>query len=105
MTASFRKALAEEILLADGALGTLLVTRGAEPSTAKSSLNLAAPQTVSEVHEDYADAGVRILTTNTWDGNRVKLREHDWADSLEKINREGVRLARAAASVEHIFVA
>ena len=57
MIASFRKVLAEEILLADGALGTLLVTRGAEPSTAKSSLNLSAPQTVSEVHEDYADAG------------------------------------------------
>ncbi len=105
MQVSFRKALAEEILLADGALGTLLVTRGAEPATAKSSLNLAAPGTVSEIHEDYADAGVRILTTNTWDGNRVKLREHDWADSLEKINREGVRLARAAASGEHIFVA
>ena len=105
MTASFRKSLAEEILLADGAMGTLLVTRGAEPSSARSSLNVVAPQTVSEIHEDYADAGVRILTTNTWDANRVKLREHDWADSLEKINREGVRLARAAASGEHIFVA
>jgi len=105
MTATFRKSLEEEILLADGAMGTLLVTRGAEPSTARSSLNLSAPQTVSEIHEDYADAGVRILTTNTWDGNRVKLREHDWADSLEKINREGVRLARDAASGEHIFVA
>jgi homocysteine S-methyltransferase len=102
---SFRQSLAEEILVADGAMGTLLVTRGAEPSTARSSLNLASPQTVSEIHEDYADAGVRILTTNTWDANRVKLREHDWADSLEKINREGVRLARAAASGEHIFVA
>jgi methionine synthase I (cobalamin-dependent)/5,10-methylenetetrahydrofolate reductase len=105
MIASFRKALAEEVLLADGAMGTLLVTRGAEPSTAKSSLNVSAPLTVSEIHEDYADAGVRILTTNTWDANRVKLREHDWADSLEKINREGARLARAAASGEHIFVA
>ena len=105
MMEKFRKALAEEILLADGALGTLLVTRGAEPSTSKSSLNLAAPETVSEVHEDYVEAGVRLLTTNTWDANRVKLREHDWADSLEKINREGVRLAREAASGEHVFVA
>jgi homocysteine S-methyltransferase len=105
MRPDFRKTLAEEILLADGAIGTLLVTRGADPLTAKSSLNLAAPETVSDVHEDYADAGARILTTNTWDANRVKLREHDWADSLEKINREGVRLAREAAAGEHIFVA
>src|SRR5215471_1913160 len=105
MRPDFRKTLAEEILLADGAMGTLLVTRGADPLTAKSSLNLAAPETVSDVHEDYVDAGARILTTNTWDANRVKLREHDWADSLEKINREGVRLARDAAAGEHIFVA
>ena len=105
MKADFRKVLAEDVLLADGAIGTLLVSRGADPAVSKSSLNLAAPQTVSEVHEDYADAGARLLSTNTWDANRVKLREHDWADSLERINREGVRLARGAALGEHIFVA
>ena len=105
MAGNFRQALAEDVLLADGAMGTLLVTRGAEPSTARSSLSLSAPQAVSEIHEDYADAGVRILTTNTWDANRVKLREHDWADSLEKINRASVALAKEAASGEHIFVA
>jgi methionine synthase I (cobalamin-dependent) len=98
MSANFRRALESEVLVADGAMGTLLVTRGAEPSTAKSSLNLSSPETVSEIHEDYADAGARILTTNTWDANRIKLREHDWADSLEKINRAGVKLARQAAS-------
>ncbi len=105
MSTSFRESLSHDVLLADGAMGTLLVTRGADPAVAKSSLNLSAPGTVSEIHEDYADAGVRILTTNSWDANRVKLREHDWADSLEKINRAAVRLAREAASGEHIFVA
>jgi homocysteine S-methyltransferase len=105
MTGNFRQALEHDVLLADGAMGTLLVTRGAEPSAAKSSLNVSAPETVSEIHDDYVDAGARIITTNSWDANRVKLREHDWADSLEKINRAAVRLAREAASGEHIFVA
>jgi len=105
MAGNFREALQNEILLADGAMGTLLVTRGAEPSTARSSLSLSAPDAVTEIHEDYADAGARILTTNTWDANRVKLREHDWADSLEKINRASVALARQAAAGEHVFVA
>ncbi|HET7452053.1 MAG TPA: bifunctional homocysteine S-methyltransferase/methylenetetrahydrofolate reductase [Thermoanaerobaculia bacterium] len=105
MVGNFRQALAEDVLLADGAMGTLLVTRGAEPSTARSSLSLSAPEAVTEIHEDYVDAGARILTTNTWDANRVKLREHDWADSLEKINRASVALAREAAAGEHIFVA
>jgi len=105
MRKDFRAALAREVLLADGAMGTLLVSRGASPEQAKSPLNLADPETVREVHDDYRDAGARILTTNTWDANRVKLTSHEWADSLEKINREGVRIAREAASGELLFVA
>jgi homocysteine S-methyltransferase len=101
----FRRALAEEVLLADGAIGTLLVSRGASPDQAKSPLNVSDPEAVREVHEDYCDAGARIVTTNTWDANRVKLAAHEWADSLEKINREGVRLAREAAAGEMVFVA
>jgi homocysteine S-methyltransferase len=105
MLKDFRKALSEEVLLADGAMGTLLVSRGASPDQAKSPLNLTDPESVREVHDDYRDAGARILTTNTWDANRVKLAAHEWADSLEKINREGVRLAREAATGELAFVA
>src|SRR5215468_953427 len=105
MLKDFRRALAEEILLADGAIGTLLVSRGAAPDQAKSPLNLTDPESVREVHEDYRDAGARILTTNTWDANRVKLSTHEWADSLEKINREGVRITREAAAGDLVFVA
>ena len=105
MLKDFRKALAEEILLADGAMGTLLVSRGASPEQAKSPLNLTDPESVREVHDDYRDAGARILTTNTWDANRVKLTAHEWSDSLEKINREGVRIARESAAGELVFVA
>jgi len=105
MTKDFRKAIEEAVLLADGAIGTLLVSRGASPDQAKSPLNVSDPEAVRDVHEDYCDAGARILTTNTWDANRVKLTAHEWADSLEKINREGVRLAREAATGEMVFIA
>src|SRR5215470_8739916 len=105
MRKDFRRSLMEEILLADGAMGTLLVSRGASPEQAKSPLNLSDPAAVSEIHEDYLAAGSRILTTNTWDANRVKLTAHEWADSLEKINREGVRIAREAASGDLVYVA
>src|SRR5512142_3593269 len=98
MRKEFRKALAEELLVADGAIGTLLVSRGASADQAKSPLNVTDPESVREVHDDYRDAGARILTTNTWDANRVKRSAHEWADSLEKINREGVRLARESAA-------
>ncbi|HEY7575425.1 MAG TPA: homocysteine S-methyltransferase family protein, partial [Thermoanaerobaculia bacterium] len=105
MKKNFRETLAREVLLADGAMGTLLVSRGARPDQAKSPLNLTDPASVLEAHGDYRDAGARILTTNTWDGNRVKLAAHEWSDSLEKINREGVRLARDSAAGELVFVA
>jgi homocysteine S-methyltransferase len=105
MKRDFRRTLAEEVLLADGAMGTLLVSRGAAPEQAISAFSLTDPSAVSEVHEDYRDAGARILTTNTWDANRVKLTAHDWADSLERINRAAVALAREAAAGEPIFVA
>ena len=105
MRKAFRTALTQEILLADGAIGTLLVSRGASAEQAKSPLNVTDPEAVAEIHEDYLNAGARILTTNTWDANRVKLTAHEWADSLEKINREGVRLAREAVAGEIAFVA
>ncbi len=105
MKKDFRRTIAEEVLLADGAIGTLLTSRGASPEQARSPLNVSDPGAVREVHDDYLDAGARILTTNTWDANRVKLTTHEWADSLEKINREGVRLAREAAAGEVAFVA
>src|SRR5712691_1640070 len=105
MLKDFRAALARQIILADGAIGTLLVSRGASPEQAKSPLNVTDPDAVREVPEDYLNAGARILTTNTWDANRVKLMAHEWAESLEKINREGVRLAREAAIGELVFVA
>lgn len=105
MKKDFRKAIEEDVLLADGAIGTLLVSRGASPEQAKSPLNVSDPEAVREVHEDYCDAGARIVTTNTWDANRVKLTAHEWGDSLEKINREGVRLAREAGVGEMVFVA
>ncbi len=105
MKKNFRKTIAEEVLLADGAIGTLLTSRGASPDQARSPLNLSDPVSVREVHDDYLEAGARILTTNTWDANRVKLTSHEWGDSLEKVNREGVRIAREAAAGEHVFVA
>ncbi len=105
MKKDFRKTIAEEVLLADGAIGTLLTSRGASPDQARSPLNLSDPESVSEVHDDYVEAGARLLTTNTWDANRVKLTAHEWADSLERINREGARLARESAAGEHVYVA
>ncbi|HUM02061.1 MAG TPA: bifunctional homocysteine S-methyltransferase/methylenetetrahydrofolate reductase [Thermoanaerobaculia bacterium] len=104
MTKGIRDRLRDGVLLSDGAVGTLLVSRGAPADGPRSPLCVSAPDLVREIHDDYVAAGAQILTTNTWDANRAKLTKYDWADSLEKINREGVRLARAAAEGEYVLV-
>jgi len=105
MKKDIRERFHTDILVADGGLGTLLVARGAPPDGARAPLCLSAPDLVREVHEDYVAAGAVLLSTNTWDANRVKLAKHDWTDSLEKINRTAVRLAREAAAGEYGYVA
>jgi methionine synthase I (cobalamin-dependent)/5,10-methylenetetrahydrofolate reductase len=105
MKKDIRERLKTEVLLGDGAMGTLLVSRGAPAEGPRSPVCLTTPDVVKEVHDDYVSAGAQVLSTNTWDANRVKLTKYDWADSLEKINREAVRLAHAAADGEYVYVA
>ena len=105
MKHDIRERLKTDVLLADGAMGTLLVSRGAAPESPRSPLSLAQADLVKEVYDDYVEAGAQILTTNTWDANRVKLAKFDWADSLEKINRASVRLAHESAGGEYVLVA
>ncbi len=105
MKRDIRERLKADVLLADGAMGTLLVSRGAPADGPRSANAIAAPELVKEIHDDYVAAGAQVLSTNTWDANRSKLSKFDWADSLEKINRGAVRLAREAAAGEYVFVA
>jgi len=105
MTKDIRERLRHDVLLADGAMGTLLVSRGAPAEGPRSPFCVSSPDLVKEIHDDYVSAGAQILATNTWDANRAKLTKFDWADSLEKINREAVRLAKAAAEGEYVLVA
>jgi methionine synthase I (cobalamin-dependent) len=105
MKRDIRERLRHDVLLADGAMGTLLVSRGAPADGPRSPLSVSAPDLVREIHDDYVAAGAQLITTNTWDANRSKLTRFDWADSLERINREAVRLAKAAAEGEYVLVA
>lgn len=105
MKKDIRERLRTDVLLSDGGVGTLLVARGAPQDGPRSPLSVSAPDAVREVHDDYVQAGAQILSTNTWDANRSKLSRFDWADSLEKINREAVRLAHASAEGEYVHVA
>jgi len=102
--ADFLSTLQSRVLVCDGAMGTMLYTKGVFISRCFDELNLSNPQLVREVHIDYVKAGVDIIETNTFGANRTKLMSHGLADQMREINLQGARIAREAAG-NKVFVA
>ena len=97
MPANILDILARRPVLADGAMGTLLLEHGAEPGSCLDHLNLCAPERVLAVHRAYLSAGAEVIETNTFGANRRKLERHGLAGLADEINARGVALARQAA--------
>lgn len=94
----FINAIADgHIYLFDGAMGTMLYSRGVFINKCYDEANLRDPAVVLGVHKEYVAAGAEILETNTYGANRVKLRGFGIDDQLERINIRGAELAREAA--------
>src|SRR5215469_3052046 len=85
-----------DVLLADGAMGTLLFARSASTSCVE-LFNVAAPDMVESAHREYVAAGAQIIESNTFAANRLKLRAHEAAGRVAEINAAGVEIARRAA--------
>ena len=100
----FREKLQSKIIVADGAMGTMLYAKGIFINRCFDELNLSSPQLVKEIHQEYARAGAEVLETNTFGGNRVRLGAFGFVEKLRAINEAGVRLAREAAGTR-AFVA
>lgn len=84
------------MLVCDGAMGTMLYTRGVYINRCFDELNLSQPQMVEEVHSSYLSAGAEILETNTFGANRTKLLPHGLEDKVVQINHAAVEIARKA---------
>ncbi len=97
----FLSALHERILIADGAMGTLLAERGFG-ELPYSVANLRAPDLVRKIHEEYSNAGAEVIETNTFWSNRFRLEEHRRHESTKDICLAGARLARESAP--HAFI-
>jgi methionine synthase I (cobalamin-dependent)/5,10-methylenetetrahydrofolate reductase len=93
----FRDRLSTRIVVADGAMGTMLYSRGVFINRSFDELNLSSPGLVGQIHREYAEAGADILETNTYGANRARLSGFGMAEKLEPINQAGVAVAREAA--------
>jgi homocysteine S-methyltransferase len=99
----FLSELQDRVLVCDGAMGTMLYSKGVFISRCFDELNISKPELVREVHLDYIKAGVNVIETNTFGGNRMKLMTHGLAHQLREINVEGAKIARDAAGTD-VFV-
>jgi len=93
----FRDQLSRRVLVADGAMGTMLYSRGVFINRCFDELNVSQPDLVRQIHQEYAKAGAEILETNTFGASRPRLSAFGVAEKLRDINLAGVRLAREAA--------
>lgn len=103
----FLQMLSERIVLADGAMGTMLHARGVGFDKCFDELNLTNPSAVADIHRAYIEAGAQLIITNTFGANRFKLTKHGLQDKIIAINKAGVDLARriVAASFRDVLVA
>jgi len=83
-----------EVILFDGAMGTLFYSKGVYINRCYDELNLSNPNMVVEAHREYAQGEADVLETNTFGANRIKLRGHGLEERLREINIAGARLAR-----------
>ncbi|HUW78642.1 MAG TPA: homocysteine S-methyltransferase family protein [Candidatus Nanopelagicaceae bacterium] len=84
-------------LVCDGAMGTLLQELGLQDGGAPELWNVEKPEVIEQILENYAQAGARFLTTNTFGGTRSRLKLHDLADRVIELNSAGAQVARRVA--------
>jgi 5-methyltetrahydrofolate--homocysteine methyltransferase len=101
-----REALAERVVIADGAMGTMLQASDATLDDFQGHegcnevLNVTRPDIVRGVHQAYLNAGADCVTTNTFGANLGNLGEYDISERIVELAEAGARLAREVAD-EH----
>ena len=94
---TFAEAIAEKILVFDGAMGTELYRHHVFTNRCFDELCLTDAKLIRKIHTGYRDAGADVLTTNTFGANRVELAKFGLAEQLEDIVRTGAAIARQVA--------
>ena len=101
----FLEELEERVLCGDGAMGTLLLADGIPLTRCFEELCVSEPDRIRRIHEDYIGAGARVIETNTFGANAVRLERFGLEGRLAEINRAGVEVARKAAGGQSVYVA
>lgn len=99
MAHPFLERLEQGPILCDGAVGTMLHSRGVSLDACFDELNRSNPDLVVEIHREYIAAGAEIIETNSFGANRFKLEQFGLADDVRDLNRRSARNAREAREI------
>ncbi len=91
------EALKSQILVFDGAMGSLLYERGIFVTQNFEQLNVTRPDVIKKVHGEYVAAGANVIETNTFGANRFRLERHGLVGEVRNFNLAGARIAREMA--------
>lgn len=104
MHPTLERLLQNRWVITDGAWGTQLQARGLGLGDFPDAWNLSHPERVEEVARAYVEAGSRVILTNTFGANRVRMAEQEKPADVGEINRRGVEISRrAAGSKANVF--
>jgi 5-methyltetrahydrofolate--homocysteine methyltransferase len=92
-------------VLLDGGMGTLLQERGLEGGGPGELWNVEHPDIIRKIHTEYAEAGARVLTTNTFGGTEPRLAMHGLGDRVHELNEAAASIAHEVAQQHGVFVA
>ena len=91
----------KDMLVCEGAMGTMLLKAGMPAGECPEYLNVLDPEMVGEIHKYYRMAGANVAISNTFGGTRNKLDAYGLGDRVEELNMAGVIIARQAQP-EHV---
>jgi homocysteine S-methyltransferase len=95
----FAERLEKAPLLLDGAMGTLLFSRGVPQRASLDELVESRADLIGAIHREYIDAGADAIETNSFGANRLRLSPYGLADRAGRLNRRAAQLAREARDV------
>ncbi|MGG0668531.1 bifunctional homocysteine S-methyltransferase/methylenetetrahydrofolate reductase [Lederbergia citrisecunda] len=94
--------LKDNVLVADGAMGTLLYSYGIDFSYEE--LNVEKPEIIEKIHREYIDAGADIIQTNTYGANSLKLARYGLDHRVKEFNEAAIQIAKRAAAPGNQYV-
>jgi homocysteine S-methyltransferase len=98
--------LSSRVLCGDGAMGTALMEAADAPlDHCLEEFCLSAPELIGRIHGQYIDAGARVIETNSFGANAVRLRRHGLEGRVNEINWTAAQHARQAARGKEVYVA